>query len=481
VSLFRVEIRFLGLEATMLLSRKLSLALIGAAMYVSAQMPDFTPPTPLLAAILHGDNAGVERLLAGGANPNEGRFLGASPLIVALMQKNATAARALMEKGADVKITDPAGSTSLMWAVTTETGDAELVEELLQRGVDPNAANKAGETALQWALRRGYTPAVGSLKRHGASDAALIKSSVEKAVALLQKSGPEFVKVSGCTSCHHQSLPQMAYAAARERGIAVDAQVSDKQVKAVLGMFQPYTEQMQQGKENIPDPALSVTYSLLGLAAEGHPSDATTEAMAHLVSVQQNEDGSFRVFPARPPIESNAISATALSLRALQIYGKDPEPQVERAREWLRHAVPHTTEEKAMRLLGLNWSKAGAADLRAAAQLLLAGQSADGGWSQLPNVESDAYATGQALYALHVAGQANATDSAYERGVTFLLRTQRPDGSWLVRTRAFPFQPYKESGFPHGKDQWISASGTSWAVMALSPAVPRAQDQQLSE
>jgi hypothetical protein len=54
--------------------------------------------------------------------------------------------------------------------------------------------------------------------------------------------------------------------------------------------------------------------------------------------------------------------------------------------------------------------------------------------------------------------------------VDFLLRTQRPDGSWWVRSRAFPIQPYKESGFPHGKDQWISAAGTRWAAMALSLA-----------
>ena len=25
-----------------------------------------------------------------------------------------------------------------------------------------------------------------------------------------------------------------------------------------------------------------------------------------------------------------------------------------------------------------------------------------------------------------------------------------------------------QSGFPHGKDSWISAAATSWAVMALS-------------
>jgi hypothetical protein len=56
------------------------------------------------------------------------------------------------------------------------------------------------------------------------------------------------------------------------------------------------------------------------------------------------------------------------------------------------------------------------------------------------------------------------------KAIDYLLRTQLGDGSWLVVSRSFPFQPYKESGFPHGKDQWISAAGTSWASMALSLA-----------
>lgn len=58
----------------------------------------------------------------------------------------------------------------------------------------------------------------------------------------------------------------------------------------------------------------------------------------------------------------------------------------------------------------------------------------------------------------------------------YLLRTQLDDGSWLVRSRTMPLQPYKESGFPHGRDQWISAAGTSWAAIALGltqPELPR--------
>jgi hypothetical protein len=451
--------------------------LLGSAFLLAAQVPDFTPPTPLMRALLRYDNEELDRLLASGANPNEGKFIGRPPILVGLLLHNDHAVQSLIAKGADVKATDAAGSTTLMWAATSETGDTKLVDKLLQLGVDPNASNKSGETALGWALRRGHTPVVECLRAHGASDTAIIRESVEKSIALLQKSGAEFIKVSGCSSCHHQSLPQMAFAEAREHGFAVDPQMAQQQTKAVVAMFKPMREQMMQGKENVPDPAISVSYSLIGLAAEAYAPDPTTEAMAHLVSTQQGADGSFRTLPGRPPIESSVISATALSLRALQLYGENPEQAVLRARNWLLSASPATTEERVMQLLGLAWAKTPEQDLRIPARALLAQQRPDGGWAQLPSLDSDAYATGQALVALHASGQLRPADRAYQQAVAFLLRTQRPDGSWLVRTRSVPFQPYKESGFPHGKDQWISAAGTSWAVMALSATTPKPAEQ----
>ena len=95
-------------------------------------------------------------------------------------------------------------------------------------------------------------------------------------------------------------------------------------------------------------------------------------------------------------------------------------------------------------------------------------QRPDGGWGQLAGLGSDAYATGQSLYALMEGGRMPAGDPTLRRGIEFLLRTQLADGSWHVRSRANPFQPPMDSGFPHGKDGWISAAGTSWAVMALA-------------
>ena len=102
---------------------------------------------------------------------------------------------------------------------------------------------------------------------------------------------------------------------------------------------------------------------------------------------------------------------------------------------------------------------------------LLALQREDGGWSGNPYLNSEAFSTGEALVALAQSGAVAATNVAYRRGLGFLLSTQYPDGSWYVRSRAIKFQPYFESGFPFGHDQWISAAGTAWAAQAIALAI----------
>jgi hypothetical protein len=187
----------------------------------------------------------------------------------------------------------------------------------------------------------------------------------------------------------------------------------------------------------------------------------------------QLPDGGFAVLPARPPLEASRFSATALSIRALQLYGEDCEDKISKARDWLRQARPVTQEDRAMKLLGLAWSKADGKDIEHAAADLLAQQRRDGGWAQLADLESDAYSTGQALVALQEVGALTPEDKAHQHATAYLLRTQLADGSWLVRTRSSPVQQFKDSGFPHGRDQWISAAGTSWAAMALAMSQPK--------
>lgn len=54
--------------------------------------------------------------------------------------------------------------------------------------------------------------------------------------------------------------------------------------------------------------------------------------------------------------------------------------------------------------------------------------------------------------ALNSVGGIATSQEAYQKSIRFLLRTQFDDGSWYVRSRAWPFQPHFESEFPHGKD-----------------------------
>jgi squalene cyclase len=174
-------------------------------------------------------------------------------------------------------------------------------------------------------------------------------------------------------------------------------------------------------------------------------------------------------------MEDSNITRTAIAIRALKVYSwparqAEFEERISRARAWLLKAEPRNSYERADLLLGLYWAGASTLDLSRAAAKLRRDQRPDGGWAQSRYLASDAYATGLAMHALHESGQMSASDPAYRNGVAFLLKTQLEDGSWYVRSRAPKFQPYFQSGFPHDHDQWISASATAYAVMALGPA-----------
>jgi hypothetical protein len=95
-------------------------------------------------------------------------------------------------------------------------------------------------------------------------------------------------------------------------------------------------------------------------------------------------------------------------------------------------------------------------------------------------MQPDAYATGISLYALHVAG-VPATDDAYGKGVRYLMQNQYQDGSWLVRTRSFPTQPYFETGYPFGNNQFLSAGAASWSALAIAHTLPDPQSARSRE
>ncbi len=308
------------------------------------------------------------------------------------------------------------------------------------------------------------------------NDKPEIAAAVTRSLTLLQASGRTWIEKSGCVSCHHQALPAVSVALARTRGFTLDEEAARQRVQATLARFAPDREDLFQnplGIGIIGGGALGAGYALLGLAAANVPPNATTDAMVHFIIVRQLADGRFHSpDPGRMPLEGSDITATALSVRALQRYApgglKDEvSRRIDRARDWLLSTQPQGTEEKSYQLQGFAWADADKSEIAKRVAALTAEQRSDGGWAQLPTLDSDAYATGQALVALNQAGNVPTTSIAYRNGIKFLLKTQFEDGSWLVVSRARGTQPYFESGFPHGTNQFISAAGTAWATSAL--------------
>jgi len=300
--------------------------------------------------------------------------------------------------------------------------------------------------------------------------AASVEAAIDRSIPLLQRSDVAFIRKSGCVSCHNNSLTAMTIASARKQGVRVDENIARTQVKAIAAYVEGNRERYLQGI-SIAGQVDTTGYILLGMAAEGWPSDPATDAMARYLKDRQGPDGSWQNFAGRPPIESSDLQSTATAMRSIQIYTPkaqqaEYEKSIQLAAEWIGKAQPLTTEDRVFQLFGLAW--AGKQEMaKQASLILLREQRSDGGWGQTSLLRSDAYATGQALVALNETGVLLPSDTAYKHGAQFLLNTQLEDGSWYVRSRTIPFQPYFDGGFPQGPDQFISAAATNWATMAL--------------
>lgn len=462
--------------------------------------------TALINAAGENDLEAVKLLLAKGADVHAANSSGGTvkngpialkqmtPLLWAAPFAAPALARALLDAGAKVDARDIRGMTPLMLAAGSETHDLATMRLLISRGADVNARSATGETALDWAKKHNDPAVLRLLREAGAKDGAPFKppvrpvgsapasprTALERSLPLLQRAGAEFFLKGGCVGCHHQNVIAMAVGAARDRGVAVDEAASRESQKTVRAFWTPAQEMLLQ----MIDPPGSIDqtmFSLIGMAAEKVPADLVSDSMTAYLAGRQRADGSWMIrLVSRPPMEDGGIQRTALALRSLQLYGfpgrkAEFDERVRRARRWLLAARPKTTDDAAMRLLGLHWSQAEAARVHEAARYLAGLQRADGGWAQTAHLASDAYATGEALWALHDSGQMKASDETYRRGVRFLLATQFPDGSWYVRSRSPKFQPYFESGFPFGHDQWISTSATALASIALAAAVEPAK------
>jgi ankyrin repeat protein len=304
-----------------------------------------------------------------------------------------------------------------------------------------------------------------------------VAEAAARGIAAIQRSQAVWYEKQGCGSCHHQFQPAIAFAVARAHGVAVNEAVATTNARSFV--FPDVDAAIQFA--NVVEPALQEGYRLLAAHAAGVEPNLGTALMARFLIARQRPAGDWSGLNQRPPSSSSDFAKTAIGMRAVQLFHHRADTEtarhsVARAATWLRSHQAPDTEGRAYQLLGLHWTGSDSATRVRLARELIATQRSDGGWGSVEGRASEAYSTGEALFALHEAGEVATSDLKWQGGVAFLTRTQAVDGSWHVPSRlhdpARLSPPYFESGYPYGHDQFISVAGAAWAVMALAQALP---------
>ncbi|MBI4028527.1 MAG: ankyrin repeat domain-containing protein [Verrucomicrobia bacterium] len=161
-------------------------AVANASSMETREWPE-TDRTPMMAAVMHRDAAEVAALLKRGANPNERRRDGATLLMIAAQRGSTDLVRILLENGADIHAGTAGGETALFRA--SKAGKTDVVKVLLERGADVNAKTAGGLTALIPAIRGGHTETALALLHHGADANAREEPQGDTAFAAAARGG----------------------------------------------------------------------------------------------------------------------------------------------------------------------------------------------------------------------------------------------------------------------------------------------------
>lgn len=302
-----------------------------------------------------------------------------------------------------------------------------------------------------------------------------VEQAVERSLPLLEIAAAETARKRECFTCHGQAMSAVALIEARKHGVQIDSQNLQRQLDHTFAHLKRSKKLYDEGK-GTGGQVDTAGWALWGLEAGEREADEITDSVVGYLIGKQNESGVWKCASNRPPSEKSDFATTYLALRALDAFGRESHAEKidaakSSAKTWFESAKPLETEDKVFQLLTLPYLNLEDRTIELTTHLKNL-QQKDGGWAQLPELTSDAYATATVLYALAEAG-VDATEPEYRRGLEFLINQQLPDGSWHVKSRSKPFQLYFETGYPHGNDQFISMTAACWATLALLHALPQ--------
>ncbi|HLQ46499.1 MAG TPA: prenyltransferase/squalene oxidase repeat-containing protein [Planctomycetaceae bacterium] len=307
--------------------------------------------------------------------------------------------------------------------------------------------------------------------------------AVERSLSFLEHDAQKWRKEHECATCHHGTLTVWALNEAHHQGYQVKADVLKDMAEWTKARWVPEANKPRDTRPGWSMVSTPAVY--LGVMDQILPerkilsADERDRIVGSLIR-HQEADGSWdwSAAPAKnrpPPVfESNEV-VTLWAYMALEPH-KAVDPQTtspardsrEKAVAWLSKTEPtQTTQALALRLLVDVRSGKSPELLRPKIDELLGLQKPDGGWSQLKELSSDAYATGQVLYVLNLAGVPR-DRAEIQRGATFLINTQREDGSWPMTSRSHPGVEK-----PMTNPVPITYFGSAWATIGLVRSLPK--------
>ncbi len=291
---------------------------------------------------------------------------------------------------------------------------------------------------------------------------------VERSLPFLEKEGVAWLEKNKCATCHHIPMMVWTHHEAKKHGFRVNESAVRKLESAALAQYlgHPTMQPTGQDKNFFEKPfGPGTLYLSLALAANPTPGREAAQGLDRFRAnfrKHQNANGSWTTKQNTPPLVDGADVMTPLILLALgdDVAARSPQAWA-KALAWLKE-TPTRAETQPLVMRTLVAARAGdRAEVARLVTLLRTRQQANGGWSQKPDLATDALATGQALYGLAAAGAAP-NDPAVRRARGFLATTQRPDGSWLVQPR----------NLKYGHPPVISYVGTGWATLGLLRTMP---------
>jgi hypothetical protein len=318
-----------------------------------------------------------------------------------------------------------------------------------------------------------------------------IQQTVERAIPYLQTESAAWLSLRGCAACHHAGMPFWALSETDRQGYAIDKKYLADKIEALLGSKDKLlSSKIFPNPADPPDPrpqgrGLNMGLPFLAVAARSFASleegqKQSLKLIAEEIVNKQQPDGSWEFFATlrRPPInESQTTDATWIIMALQGETGPDASESqraaLSKAIAWLDAAKPSDLhQDKALKVLMGARSGKPRDTMQTTIDELLALQRADGGWSQtVPELKSDAFATGQTLYVLSLAGF-TAERPEIKRGIDFLVATQTADGSWPMISRSTP------DGSPGSSKLLtpITCAAASWATLGLARLAPKGNE-----